>query len=206
MAVTRITREERRAQTRERLLEAAAEVFRREGFKAGSVERVAEAAGFTKGAVYSNFASKEELFIAMLDNQLEARWLAIEGLINSVLAGEAPVNWQGQIEQTFAEARNWVLLSVEFWGYALRDPLMQDKLAQRFRSGRKYLADAINADATEGRTTRSMNSTRIVTLLLALDTGLLLQHYVDPEEVPAQLYVEALSLLFNGLQPSTITA
>lgn len=199
MTITRLTREERRAQTRERLLEAAAEVFGREGFNGGSVERVAETAGFTKGAVYAHFASKEELFMALLDSQLEARWLAIEGFISGVLTGAPPATWEEQIEQSFSEARNWILLSIEFWGYALRDPRMQEILAERFRSGRKRLAELIAGRSPGERNLPSMDSGRLATLLLALDTGLMLQHYADPQEVPTQLYADALIRLFEGL-------
>ncbi|HMN30494.1 MAG TPA: helix-turn-helix domain-containing protein, partial [Caldilineaceae bacterium] len=63
----RLTRPQRQQQTRERLLDAAVEVFSRRGYHAASVEEISEAAGFSKGAVYSNFASKEELFLALLD-------------------------------------------------------------------------------------------------------------------------------------------
>jgi len=65
----RLTRDERRAQTRERLLDAAAEVFNRLGYHGASLEAVAEAAGYTKGAVYSNFASKAELFVALAERR-----------------------------------------------------------------------------------------------------------------------------------------
>lgn len=65
----RLTREESRARTREKLLESAMELFRREGYAATSVERIAEKAGFSKGAVYSNFESKEAIFLAVLDTQ-----------------------------------------------------------------------------------------------------------------------------------------
>ena len=66
---SRLTRDERRAQTRERLLDAAAEVFNRLGYHGASLEAVADAAGYTKGAVYSNFASKSELFLALAERR-----------------------------------------------------------------------------------------------------------------------------------------
>ena len=65
----RLTREESRAVTRQRLLAAAMQLFRREGYAATSVERIAEEAGFSKGDVYSNFDSKEAIFLAVLDQQ-----------------------------------------------------------------------------------------------------------------------------------------
>ncbi|WP_305823330.1 TetR/AcrR family transcriptional regulator [Massilia brevitalea] len=64
---TRLTREQSRAQTRERLLASAAVVFAREGYAGASVDRIAEEAGYSKGALYSNFASKDELFFELFD-------------------------------------------------------------------------------------------------------------------------------------------
>ena len=63
----RLTREQSRAQTRERLLASAAVVFAREGYAGASVDRIAEEAGYSKGALYSNFASKDELFFELFD-------------------------------------------------------------------------------------------------------------------------------------------
>lgn len=67
--MARLTREESQALTRARLLQSAAELFRREGYEATSIERIADAAGFTKGAFYSNFDSKEDIFLIVLERQ-----------------------------------------------------------------------------------------------------------------------------------------
>ena len=64
---TALSREERRAQTRSELIDAAEELFSEDGFRLTTLDRVADAAGYTKGAVYSNFASKEDLYVAVAD-------------------------------------------------------------------------------------------------------------------------------------------
>ena len=69
----RLNRQERKSQTRERLIDAAAQVFARQGFEAASLDEVAAAAGYTKGAVYSNFASKTDLFIALIERRIEVQ-------------------------------------------------------------------------------------------------------------------------------------
>src|SRR5436305_3029120 len=71
MTIEPLTPERRRAMTREHLLEAAAIVFARNGYHGASLDEVAAAAGFTKGAVYSNFKSKEDLFLALIDHRIE---------------------------------------------------------------------------------------------------------------------------------------
>ena len=76
---SRLSRDERRAQTRERLLDAAAEVFNRLGYHGASLEAVAEAAGYTKGAVYSNFASKAELFVEVFRDAAKRDLAAVDG-------------------------------------------------------------------------------------------------------------------------------
>ena len=80
----RLTRQEKQAHTRACLMRSAAKVFARRGLQQASIDEVAEDAGFTKGAFYANFKSKEELFLAMLDERFTQR---IEG-IESVIAGE----------------------------------------------------------------------------------------------------------------------
>src|SRR5947208_16036405 len=80
----RLTRKEKQAQTRECLMNSAAKVFARRGLQQASIDEVAEDAGFTKGAFYANFKSKEELFLAMLDERFAKRIEDIE----EVIAGE----------------------------------------------------------------------------------------------------------------------
>src|SRR5476649_1930069 len=81
MAFEPLTPERRRAMTRRHLLEAAAIVFARDGFHGATLDDVAATAGFTKGAVYSNFKSKDDLFLALLDDRIERQFaIALEVL------------------------------------------------------------------------------------------------------------------------------
>ena len=85
MARTRLTREAKKAETRRRLLEAAAEVFIRRGFQGASVEEICEEAGFTRGAFYSNFRSKEQLFAELLQDRV---YRGYRGMAERRLAAE----------------------------------------------------------------------------------------------------------------------
>jgi AcrR family transcriptional regulator len=89
MAVRRLTRKERQAHTRSCLMKSAAKVFARRGLHRASIDEVAQDAGFTKGAFYANFKSKEELFLAMLDERFAERLRDIESAIASGAAPEA---------------------------------------------------------------------------------------------------------------------
>src|SRR5262245_33076884 len=81
MRTTRMGRQERREQTRSELVAAARSVFLRRGFHAASLDEIAAEAGFTKGAVYSNFAGKDELFVAVLAAHFAARVEIFEALV-----------------------------------------------------------------------------------------------------------------------------
>ena len=117
MAQKRLSRQESRLQTQERLLMAAAIVFSRSGFYEASVEEIAEEAGFSKGAVYSNFTSKEELFIVLLDRHLAAELQSVKSeltqnerntVVEEVLQTQSFI---GELEKN----RTWNMLTIEFF-------------------------------------------------------------------------------------------
>lgn len=126
------TESARRRRTRARLLDAAFEVFAEQGVRAASVETIAEAAGFTRGAFYSNFSSKEELFFALMDREKEMR---LEQLATGVSQFLAPLVGDGgaelgdeEVVQTVtrilelqSDDRRWWLVQAEFQLMALRD-------------------------------------------------------------------------------------
>jgi AcrR family transcriptional regulator len=124
----------RRERTRERLLDAAAQVFAHVGFGAASVEAIAEAAGFTRGAFYSNFESKEQLFVALIHRQarvhLAALEAAVSGLDAEAVHGSAREHIdRGVIRTVIASVTEgktpestWFLMNAEFELLAMRDP------------------------------------------------------------------------------------
>ena len=136
----RLTREQKRQQTRELLLDAAAEVFSRQGFHAASVDEVAETAGFSKGAVYSNFESKEDLFLALFDQHF-AQEVQNWGEIGNYIT--LPVNQRAVDDHGFVEAvlrtRTWNLLLMEFFLYAMRNKEVRQKFAVRLDDLRKHM-------------------------------------------------------------------
>src|SRR5947208_15460571 len=88
VAIEKLTPERRRQMTREALVAAAAEVFAKKGFYGASLEEIAEAAGFTRGAIYSNFGSKDELLLAVLDHYLDLDIRAMSGAIHGPERGD----------------------------------------------------------------------------------------------------------------------
>jgi AcrR family transcriptional regulator len=150
----RLTRDERKQQTREGLLDAAALVFSQRGFHGASVDDVAGAAGFTKGAVYAHFANKEDLFLALLDRRLEedrAGWDTVGGRVEPGGAAGTRRSFARELE----EQRTWNLLLLEFFQHAMRDELVRDRLAGRYQALRETLAGHLALQfAAGGRTPR----------------------------------------------------
>jgi AcrR family transcriptional regulator len=135
MAAQKWTVERRRELTREALIASAREVFAHRGFHAASLEEIAEAAGFTRGAVYSNFENKEELFFAVLDRHVETQLAAFDALFEDS-GGPAAVSDEDIVRvwrQLAAGSQpEWVALSLEFRLYVLRNPEVRDRYLARY--------------------------------------------------------------------------
>src|SRR5919112_1498982 len=197
----RLTRAEKQAQTRQALLDAAREVFIERGFAGASVEQITAAAGFSRGAFYSNFSTKEELFAELLQQEVFETYREMARA--RIARGESP-----PIEQTAKELAavvrdpGWAFtLLLELLAHAGRDDEFR-KLAAGFWSGTRDLVSQVVAQEYENAGIEPPTDPRtIATSLIALDIGLALQHYVDPEDVPLSVYPELYELLFRSLSP-----
>jgi AcrR family transcriptional regulator len=189
----RLTREERQQQTRERLLDAALAVFSQRGYHATSVDEVAEAAGFSKGAVYSNFASKEELFLALLDRHFTHE-MATWGTTPPQDASEPPRDFAESIQQ----ARTWNLLLIEFLLYAIREERVRPQIATRLRVLNERLSEHLASIIAAGGSTPPLPLPRLTWVINALGTGLSLHTYIDPDGYPPGLYEQAFTVLLGG--------
>jgi AcrR family transcriptional regulator len=195
--MTRLTRAQRRQQTRARLLDAAGQVFARRGFHAATVDEVADAAGYTKGAVYSNFANKDELFLALLDQRLAAQLEQVEALYAIESSEELRAALRAQTEQEFAAARDFGVLQVEFWLYAMRNPAAQAELANRYGQLRGRLAELITRRHTRRQTSPPMPPEHLAALAIATDAGLFLQYSAEPGALPWELRGDAMLQLLD---------
>jgi AcrR family transcriptional regulator len=123
----RLTRAESKARTRQQLLDAAAELVARRGVNATSVEEIAETAGYSIGAVYSNFSGKEELLVALLDEHLTAGAQELVRRLDQAGADrQTRADAAGRYFDEVAAGRQaWFLLSAELWLYAVRNPALR---------------------------------------------------------------------------------
>lgn len=146
MPVDRLTPERRRQLTRDALVAAAAEVFTAKGFHAASLDEIADAAGFTRGAIYSNFGSKEELLFAVYD-RLDDMTLAGMADVIDERGGDDPVGDATAAAAVWAKllgrSQDMIALSLELHLYALRNPEARERLARLEQQASAKLASFI---------------------------------------------------------------
>ena len=130
------TQGERRAETRERLLAAAAELFAERGIEGSSVDAIAERAERTSGAVYDHFGGKPGLLFALLEGWVDEVAAVIGAEVNAAtsLDDRLRVIWRTVVHPPQGEDGRWILLEHELWSFAARDDAARDHLARRYRA------------------------------------------------------------------------
>ncbi|MGW0845869.1 TetR/AcrR family transcriptional regulator [Streptomyces sp. NPDC002787] len=194
--MARLSRAESQERTRERLVATARELFLRDGYAATSLSDVAETAGYSKGAVYSNFRGKGHLCLAVLDD-IRAEQLAL--LMESV-TGDAAIEDRLATFAAWGEAHigdeAWTTLEVEFLTGARHDDELRDEITARVATIREALAVLLDALAEELGVTPAMPSDQAAMTLLSLGIGLGVQRIADPT-VPTAVLTDTLRLVLR---------
>ncbi|MFD1859299.1 TetR/AcrR family transcriptional regulator [Aeromicrobium camelliae] len=172
MTQTKVTRAERQAQTRDRLIEVAKEMFLRDGYAATSLDKVALEAGFSKGAVYSNFRGKEELCLAVLD-VIHAE--KVQGVLDA-FTQDADLDtklkaFAAWAHQGLGEPR-WTALEVEFGAVARHNDWVAAELVKRHREIREAIGQLVAHVAEESGLSTTVPVQTVATALLSLGVGL----------------------------------
>jgi AcrR family transcriptional regulator len=179
VATARLSRAQRVALTRRELLDAARRRFLRDGYHGTTLDDVADDAGHTKGAVYSAFGSKGGLFLALFDEVVDRRVEAIRLLLAPHDSDAARLAALAQ--QPFDErSAQFLLLTIEFWVHAAREPALLDAFSERYRRLRVRLAELAPA-------ANPFDEQRWAIATLALSNGLALERLIDPHGVPDDL-------------------
>jgi AcrR family transcriptional regulator len=203
MPAPRLTRAEQQAKTRAALLDAAERVFVDRGFQGASVDAITESAGFSRGAFYSNFESKEQLFSELLQDRAYTRYRAMAKAAAETATRPTLRATGDQLAAMQAEPQGqWLFrLWLELLAHAGRDEHFR-QLAAGFWSGtRELTATAIQAAHDEAKSTPALPARDLATAMIALDLGLALQHFVDPDGAPLHLYPTLYDALFRTLSP-----
>jgi AcrR family transcriptional regulator len=196
-APERLTREEKKARTRAQLIDAAATVFARQGFSAASLDEVAEEAGLTKGAVYSNFESKEDLFQAVIDARLNEPMRHRAEIIDNSMGTSADHAMEGArvFVDTVEREREVFLLALEFNIHVARHPELAASFQARNREQLARVAELINERTMDDPL--PLPADQLAIAVEALSQGIALQKLADPDSVPDDLLGRLYALLFR---------
>ena len=195
-------REQQKAATRLRLLEAAETVFARRGFHGASVDEIAREAGATSGALYAHFAGKEDLFLVLFDRTMTDD---VRGYLEASRRGatfeETARGGADRWMEVLSERPEYFPLFIEFWAYAVREPKVRERFAERFAAFRAATGQIVAAGAeTRGVALEPESVERLGTFVNALANGLALEKLMDPAAVPDELFGDLLVLVFSGFE------
>jgi AcrR family transcriptional regulator len=206
----RMTREESRTHTRERVLDSAAVIFRRDGFHRASIDEIAEEAGFSRGAVYSSFANKEEFFLALHDREARQRvqLIAARLLENGTLEDAARTAARTSYERHLADP-GWSLVTSEFAVHAARNPDVARRLREQDRLMReastRLIAEICARDCIQ---CGEREANEVVTAMMAIGCGITLEQQIAPDTVNPQmmedLFVAAVQRISTPRPPGSL--
>jgi AcrR family transcriptional regulator len=193
-------RGEEQPDTRTRLLDAATKVFAEKGFTTSSVDDVAAAAGMSKGAVYWNFDSKDDLIESLLEERVLLPLRTMIEFTRSAPAEQQTANAAGDAITSLGEQRELLQLFHEHWLDAARDPELRKRNVELLRELRDALGEALDARREHlGTPELEIPARDIATAYVALAQGMWLIGLVDPDFFPKGLYGEIVSLVYEGL-------
>jgi len=194
-----------RAETRIRLLQAAGEVFAKSGYDRASLDDVAAAAGLTKGAVYSSFSSKDELFYALMREHIDDRLALVSSAVSrESTVADATRDAAAGLGELISSQADWQLLFIEFWVRAVRDPDLRDEFVRQRRAVRELIARFVEQHAAHMGVELQAPADQIAVAVLALTNGIAIEQLADPEAVDPSLFATTLGLLLDGLQVPTV--
>ena len=172
--------------TREDLVDAAERLFTASGFHATTVDAIAADAGYTKGAVYSNFASKEDLFFAVYERRVDAAVAANERLLADL--GTSAAIERAATEGATRKRRDdgWLAVFFEFWSHVLRHPELRHRFARIHARNQAPFAAALERDGLTPTDT-DVAPDELVVAAMAMDVGLALERLVRPDAVDTTL-------------------
>jgi AcrR family transcriptional regulator len=197
----RPNRAEKREANRARILRAARTVFGRRGFHAATIEEIADEAGLSNGAIYYNFASKGELFFALLEQRQQDRIAHIRRTLSSppdAKARDLALDEEArEVTRSLKDNREWRLLLLEFSAHAARDPSLAKKMRAHKRELKTSLAELFAQRFEQRGITSPLPADQLALAAAALTNGLGLEELSDPGSVPDELFGDLLATLLS---------
>jgi AcrR family transcriptional regulator len=206
-AAKRMTRAEKQASTRAALLDAAADAFTRVGYEAATVDGITEAAGFSRGAFYSNFESKDELFLTLIESRIQTSLHDIADAFQQGKTAAERIRSGGQfLDSLVVKDRRWCLLYMEFWARAVREPKLRRRFAQQYGTWRSGIAALIESQSRELGIELDAAPRELASALIALFEGHVLQRLIDPKTFDEGFFTRVLLRFFARLAPEKMAA
>ncbi|HET9476225.1 MAG TPA: TetR/AcrR family transcriptional regulator [Dehalococcoidia bacterium] len=204
-AASTVTKKRRREETRQKLLDSAFSVFATHGYERATVDEIVREAGFSKGAFYVHFESKEDLFWAMLDGRIDVLQETMRGALDTTQS--AAENDRRVLEAIFAldkQDRHWPALFVEFVAQAARNERVRGKLNEMYRRWHSFTVELLEEGRLAGRVRKDLDVDFMASVTMALIEGSLMQSRLAPDSVNLDSMVEPLSrLIGDWLEPQT---
>lgn len=187
-----------RDETRRRLIDAAGRVFADRGYTATSMEEVAAAAGFSKGAVYSNFESKQDLFMSLMRARIEERVVAVRRVASAAGGPREQAEGAGdEMRRLLVEQPEWHRLFIEFWAQAMREADLRVALVDARRPMREQIASLLEEQSERHQLPLPAKAEDLAVIILALSNGLAIEQMIDPGIVDAGIHGTAFALLLR---------
>lgn len=192
--MARLTRAESQARTREQLIATAKDLFLADGYWATSLEKVADTAGYSKGAVYSNFRNKDDLCLAVLDLiHTEQAMRIVASMAEGETLADRLAGFERWAESTIGD-ESWTSLEVEFATNVRNDERLRAELAQRDATIRGIIAALIKSALEEFDLKLPMPAEDLAAALLSLGIGLGVQRAIDPT-IPVRVLTNTIRML-----------
>ena len=193
----RLSRAEQREETRRRLIESAAKVFCSLGFEAAPIDVIAEEAGFSRGAFYSNFESKDELFLALLSGHLDAEIETLSRALDRIRTADELAPAIERRYRVLGEDSSWCLLTTEFQLYAMRGGKMAGQFTTIYESYRQRLGELIATHFDRLGIESTLTPYEFGVAQVALSHGLALQRAAN-KSLASTLPARALATFMRG--------
>jgi AcrR family transcriptional regulator len=197
----RITRADQTGRNRDQVLAAARRVFLAKGYERATLEAIAREAGFSKGVVYSQFESKADLFLALLERRIDQRATENEAIAKRHRGEEAIAAIVRTAREDGEEQRSWQLVLLEFRLHAARDPVLNRRYGEAHRRTIDGIAALIERALDEAGGERVESPRHLAVLVLALGLGLGLERTADPRALPVAVGERAFARLLGTGDP-----
>jgi AcrR family transcriptional regulator len=196
----RLSREERKAQTRARIIESAQALFARNGYEGTSIDEIATDAGYTRGAFYANFPNKEAVMKELIAHGFEGDLAGIKSMVDAAGSPADVADLYGNLARQFYEQPSNTLWMLEFQLAAVRHPELREPYAKQFSRLRAAVQQIIDQSYKDHPDDERARAARFADVFIAVLSGVSLIKILDPQEVDESIFTDTFRALLAGME------